>query len=475
MPHLFKLLYQVTILLSFLFTTGIVRGQDGELKKEDLQKNLDGSQDTTKDSGKNGSGKSGTSDNRHVPGSFFIHTDQDYFFLFPASLNEDRNYTQGTCFTYSHEDLNESFFFWPVKKLGELNKGKELYSSSFSLGGTAFTPLCLDSIDPIVGDRPFSFLLYVSTSSTYSKQKSVTKRCTNQDKTNKVIETYHTFNINYGLFGTKLGYEFQSFAHKYLVRGRPEDPKGWNNRISKGGAPTILIEYNRFRPLFGIDVFKKKNLEDRSLFDVGWNFGGSVGYYDRINTGLYARLGYLKKSNQAKWNGMWSALSSASYQTLLKNKNMTDSTSTTNSKTDTIDNDSIANKNTEPEVKDSSHTVEQEKPKCPKFKNFIANVPEIFLFGRAGTTLMLRNSMLVGQRFFGNNEYVLDSTWPNTFLLEFEWGAAFNFECKRKGDTGISSWAIVLRTMYRSPEFDSRIFPTRWHYFGSAGICIAVR
>lgn len=359
------------------------------------------------------------------PGNFAIQIDQDFLFRFPHSNNEDRNYTQGTAFTYSHPKLINSIFLFPLKLLAynRIDPAKKKpYSSSIAIGATAFTPRKIDSINPVIGDRPFSFLFYVSTSATYSTSKNIIRN--NSNGRRSAIDIYHTYTINYGMFGTRLGYEFQSFAHKNIVKGRPTDPKGWNHQISAGGRPTILVEYNRFRPLLSIAADKTEQPVVKRIFDVGWNFGGSIGYYDRIFTGLYARVGLLKAYNQARWNGGWSSLTGASYQKL-------------------------------------------------KAKKERILKPEVFLYGRFNTTIMLRNSMLVGQRYF-KSEYTLDPSWVKTFLYEYEWGVVAAVERQRKGERSPRTWAVVFRTMYRSPEFDSKIYPVRWHYFGSVGILVPV-
>jgi Uncharacterized protein conserved in bacteria (DUF2219) len=361
------------------------------------------------------------------PGNFSIHIDQDFLFFFPKSRNQDRNYTQGTAFTYSHPNLIHTFFFYPVKKIAfnkvNRSESKKPYSSAFAIGATAFTPLKIDSANPIIGDRPFSFLFFLSTSTTYSTNKTAVRNKRNGNAT-KVHTIYHTWNINYGMFGTRLGYEFQSFAHKKIVVGRPIDPKGWTHQISAGGRPTILLEYNRFKPLFSWDLDTEEKPVVKRLFDVGWNIGGSVGYYDRIFSGFYARIGLLKAYNQARWNGGFSSLTGASYQ----------------------------------------------KMKQKKVKNL---KPEVFMFGRFNSTLMLRNSMLMGQRFF-KSTYTMEPSWVKTILWEYEWGLVAAVEHTRKNERSPRTWAFVFRTVYRSPEFDSGLFPVRRHYFGSAGILFPV-
>lgn len=392
------------------------------------------------------------------PGNMAVQMDQDFLFRFPFGKNEDRNYTQGTAFTYSHPELLNSIFFWPLRKIVH-KKNKENkspidlndsviiipddnsplvydYASSLSVGATAFTPRIIDSINPIIGDRPFAFLFFISTSTTYYKQKLITKRRTGAKVTS--IDIYNTFNINYGMLGTRLGYEFQSFAHKNIVKGRPVDPKGWNHQISAGGHPTILFDYNRFRPLLSITTKPKPHKAEEEtknpvrIFDIGWNFGGSIGYYERVVTGLYARAGLLRTHNQARWNSGGGALNGASYQTF----------------------------NTDA---GQSEVIKKEK----------RTKPELFIYGRINTTMMLRNSLLVGQRFV-KSAYTMESSWPKTALFEYEWGIVLSLETKKDGEQSARTWGLIYRTVYRSPEFDSKLFPVRWHYFGSMGFIFPV-
>lgn len=347
----------------------------------------------------------------HFPGTFSVQTDQDYFFHFPASKNEDRNYTQGTSLIYSHHKLMKTWLFYPLRIISNRTRPKQTYSSSLALAATGFTPRIIDSVAPIVGDRPFAFLLYLSTSSTFENQKTAK------------LSVYNTFTINYGVLGTNVGYAFQGWAHKHIVKGRPTDPKGWKTQISKGGAPALLFEYNRFRPLFGSGP--KGTVDDRSVFDLGWNLGGSLGYYDRVFTGLYTRLGHLRNKNQPRWNGGWSSLTSGSYQ--------------------------------------------MDKPRSRSSK--FLNVLEAFVYGKANTSLMFRNSMLVGQ-VFGKDIYTLKPDWTKVWLYEFEWGGIIAFEhaTKKSKLSGPRTIAVMYRNVYRSPEFDSGIFPVRLHYFGSIGL-----
>ncbi len=345
---------------------------------------------------------------QRIPASFAFITDQDFFFDFlDTTKNEDRNYTQGTAFTYSHPNLIRSFLFWPQRKFDQW-MDMERYGSSVSLAGTAFTPRIIDSAKPIIGDRPFSFLLYISASTTL---QNVQYR----------VPRFHTLTINYGIFGTNIGYAFQSYAHKQLIIGRPTDPKGWNTQISKGGAPALLIDYNRFQPL--AEFPRRRGIaEERGWFDLGWNSGASIGYYHRLYTGLYMRIGLLKKDNLSRWNMGWSSLGGASYM----------------------------------------------KENAPTGKKVTRSL-ETFLYTRVNFTGMFRNAMLVGQ-WIKDSEYTMPYSWTKKFLAEWEWGYVFAWEKQKSRDRGPRTRAFFFRFVYRSPEFDSGIFPKRSHYFGSAGI-----
>jgi len=373
----------------------------------------------------------------YTPATFQIITDQD---LLALADNEDRNYTQGTAFVYSSERLYNTHIFWPIRKMGSwLDGSTPEGASTVALGGTAFTPLVLDSINPIIGDRPFSFLLYVSTSSIFRTQRQVSKK--DLSKT-KYLNIYHTIGINYGVFGTNLGYEFQGWAHGIYPTDRPEDPRGWEHQISAGGVPTLLISYNRFRPFATLPTFGTNNenrsestrmyRQTRALFDLGGNLGGSAGYYNRLYGGLFGRAGYLKRNSQARWNSGWSTLTGASYQT-------------------------------------NESAIEARKG-AKKKKTTL----EAFVYGKTNATIMIRNSMLRGQ-LYKESVYVMEPSWTKTWLMEFEWGINFIFEHKKDHEPIPRTWGILFRQVYRSPEFDSRLFPTRWHYFGSLGLIFAVK
>ena len=176
--------------------------------------------------------------------SFSFITDQDFFYTIDKTRNEDRNYTQGSSFTMSNSEYINSWIFLPHRLLNMMNRKGGLHErqevmSSVSVIGTAFTPRIIDSASPVVGDRPFVFVLGLSTGQvnkigTYPVHKA----------------RFEAFTLNYALLGTNLGYSFQGFAHKYIVPGRPVDPKGWNTQLGRGGKITFLFNYEKMNMLF---------------------------------------------------------------------------------------------------------------------------------------------------------------------------------------------------------------------------------
>lgn len=349
--------------------------------------------------------------------SLSIITDQDFFYTVDKTRNEDRNYTQGSSITVADPHFIGSWIFWPHRILNGLNNSlanqREELMSAVTIVGTAFTPRIIDSINPIVGDRPFAFLLALSTTQVnrigFPKLKG---------------GRYEAFTLNYGLLGTTLGYSFQGWAHANLVKGRPTDPKGWNTQIGKGVKPTFLFNYEKIVTTL---LVRSDTARPSALgIDGFWSFGGSFGYYERVFSGLGVRIGKINPSNVSSWAFWGSSIGSA-------------------------------NRNVVPgivPVQNSSF--------------------ELFGFSRATVNLMARNALLRGLRFGRSaGEYTLDPSWINVAVLDWEFGMAFGWYWNKQlvsGETRERFFRILYKNTVRSPEFNSRIFAPRWHYFGSAGI-----
>lgn len=375
-----------------------------------------------------------------APANITISTDQDFLFVTPHAKNEDRNYTQGTSFSINHQNLPLSITHSPMLRVTQLmhcifKKEYNPITGNINIVGTAFTPLVIDSTNPIVGDRPFAFLLGIGTNSVFESDPiwGMTK--------NK--KAYHTLGIVYGLLGTHIGYKFQSYAHSHLVIGRPKDPIGWNTQIADGGKFTGLIHYNRLQTIWDI---KPKNSSDSKcrIFDISLQFGGSYGYYDRIYGGLTARIGRLKENSQFIWNGSNSSIGNASYAR---------------------------------EKVDSSNSLDCKLDNTTKgFINSIVK-GEQFVYASISTTAMFRNSLLEGPKFGTDPAYVMPHNWTTTGIYEFEFGFVLNWKIKSKRNFPGYSYPISLtfKQVTRSPEFNSKIFQTRFQYFGGASLTLPLQ
>lgn len=340
-----------------------------------------------------------------------ILVDQD-FFTIPASLDEDRNYTMGLAFDFSNDKINDWFTHWPLIKLHQLfssvgiyDGAEDLFSSSIGLLGTAFTPEKLDTTSVVVGDRPYAFFLGINTRSTH--------RCvTEQSRHN-----YHSWNINYGLFGTYIGREVQSYIHSWPNITRP-DPIGWSNQIGEGGRFAMLVDYNFFKTLRKDLPDIGSNLQSKIGFDGGWTAGASAGYYNRMYAGVGVRAGLIDIADVYNWLTAFNSVSTGSYQA----------------------------------IKSSGEARS-----------------ELFVMLQLRGTYMIRNNMLEGG-WFADEIYVLESEWTKPFVGEVSIGAGASKKWLSRTKPGrIRTLAAVYKTTYRTPEFDSGIFDPRNHAFGSLG------
>lgn len=186
-------------------------------------------------------------------GNFEIDIDQDWFldFMIPGT-NEDRNYTQGTAFTYTKYDLGEAVLFLPLNLFhrllfrGSIKDHIVKQPASVSLGVTAFTPRKLaDSLNPVIGDRPFANVVFLRTAYRYYNTKT---------------KFFTTNSFAYGIIGSNIGNTFQSFAHKSIVVGRPTNI-GWQYQISDGGRPSFLFSHESLRSVIETEA-KHQQIED---------------------------------------------------------------------------------------------------------------------------------------------------------------------------------------------------------------------
>ncbi len=339
-----------------------------------------------------------------------IISDQDIL----APNNEDRNYTMGFNIDVTNKNMGKWFTHYPLSLLHKITpcSGKfENYSSGMGLIGTAFTPEKLDTTGVVIGDRPYAFLLALST-------RQITKYTKESMR-----DVYQAWTINYGLFGTYLGREVQSAIHRSPAITRPV-PEGWDNQIGKEGPKfTMLIDFNRFQTFNKYeDPASRIELKSCRGADAGWMVGGSAGYYMRVYGGIGGRYGLIDKNDIYNWFSAFNSLGTASMNL-------------------------------------------QQVPEANRRKEF-------FVFGQFLTTVMARNSMLVGRLFYQDDEvYRLEEDWVNPLVYEFVFGLGYSVKwvssCR---PNKLNTLALQFKNTIRTAEFDSGIFPERNHYFGSVAI-----
>jgi len=176
--------------------------------------------------------------------------------------NEDENYTGGLNLEFQSQkwDFKQPFF--------TLTDGVDIQKYSF--GVTAHTPQDLESITPVLGDRPYSSLMYLGF--------GLISR--NKERGSTLVS-----NLIVGLVGHSAPGKGQSHIHKnnWLGSTRPV-PLGWHNQIGKGGA--LVMNYS-------VKYFKNTHF---SLYDKGklkvlnpsYFIGGEAGnYMMNLETGVY--------------------------------------------------------------------------------------------------------------------------------------------------------------------------------------------
>ncbi|MGB1110712.1 MAG: lipid A deacylase LpxR family protein [Gammaproteobacteria bacterium] len=204
-----------------------------------------------------------------------IYFDQD--FLIPAR-NEDRDYTMGVAVEYfrDQDSADVPLLDWAHDSLdGWLRPGTDADGTrlrrGIMLGSTTFTPDDIANPNPIVTDRPYASIFYVSL-----------KRVKASD--DLAVGT----DLQLGLLGLNLANEFQTWVHgRYRdIEGgdEPVDPRGWGHQISDGGEPTARYRFSVSQKLW----------EQRDRWDVSANGGFALGYQTNAHLGMSARLGWLK-------------------------------------------------------------------------------------------------------------------------------------------------------------------------------------
>lgn len=219
-----------------------------------------------------------------------IYFDQDVLAEF-IDLNEDRNYTQGLGVSWNAYCFQNMF----NKFLKLKNPSKhitQLPIMTFQFGG--FTPDELRDSLPIIGDRPYSTIAMLTL-----KDFRVDLA--------KYRARYWTASV--GVLGIPNVAEFlQTSIHKVKNKNNtipPYNPAGWQNQISHGGEPTLMMSYG-IKKLLSTHAIEKeinrgKEKQERGLFRSqlvsAWQM--DLGYLTQIQGGFDFRIGSI---NLKKWH-----------------------------------------------------------------------------------------------------------------------------------------------------------------------------
>lgn len=332
-----------------------------------------------------------------------IVIDQDYFLtLFRLPGNQDRNYTMGAALPIlQFPKWGKGWAFAPHRFLSKTFLGKRFgrygtVSASAMLANTTFTPAYLGNLhDPASeykksNDRPFASLNFIGTSLGISDSTG-----------NKLL----TIGINIGAIGLGVSKAVQTTIHKDHWFGNTADiPEGWENQISDGGEPTLLITAKKEWLLLGKI---EDDISDKSLFQVSHFAEARVGYYVNASYGLNARFGLLDKRN---WG----------FNTLPLSSGM-------------------------------ELTESQRK-----------NVGEIYLLGGLKGNIWLYNGLIVGQ--FRHNPYELKFNQLKTFTIDWNVGIGAKLPFCACNNHALRASLMVVG---RSPEFNTIKEFSRWHSWGS--------
>lgn len=322
-------------------------------------------------------------------GQVQITLDEDLKPFIPLENPSDRDYTMGLAFGGTHRNKTNGYIYRPGKWINSKIMKRKLKDSvgvlelspGWIVAGTAFTPDDLQSKTPVFNDRPYSFLLYLSTK---------------QNTLQIFKHRMYTSELNMGFIGTPIGKWVQTAIHKAQNDGDTKDPHtpmGWGNQISNGGEPTFLYSISR-EDL--ITTNKVKYEQERSYFELKHGLKLMGGYYTGATYRPTIRIGILDPRN-------W-----------FRNINILDNGNkdiTTRQKAEADFNLGLISAEERKRITDS------------EFKKDYYLAPrkwELFLFGSGGATAILYNQMLNGKfRDTERSKHTL--SFNETEHLIFEW------------------------------------------------------
>ena len=178
----------------------------------------------------------------------------------------DQDYTYGISVSHSKASLLTAATHAPLDALNRFFRVAEKgHSGGIEAGFYGFTPEDITQTAATHGDRPFSSLVYLSTSAV---------------QLNAPRNTVVRSQLTYGILGLSLVGQVQTKTHEIL---NGDTPNGWNHQISEGGEPTLRYSVSRQR-LLNNNVTHTEWRQTQAI---------SVGYITEASWGLSFRSGNL--------------------------------------------------------------------------------------------------------------------------------------------------------------------------------------
>lgn len=198
-----------------------------------------------------------------------LSMDNDLF----ASTQTDRDYTAGVAITYASN--SEEFINNPVSRVSQAldrlvlpNFGRQVekpQSTALEFGVYGFTPEEIGESAIDRSDRPYSSLVYLSSSQSYQTLGS---------------DSAWTTLVTVGVLGLDVFKSGQNSVHKVVGS---EQARGWGHQISNGGELTFRYSAAYHQYLYSGESSRKFKL----------TYFGSVGYLTELGAALVFRGGLI--------------------------------------------------------------------------------------------------------------------------------------------------------------------------------------
>ena len=143
---------------------------------------------------------------------------------------KDLDYTAGIAFTASGTRARSGWLnidpvrAWLFDKISVASKtDTAIKKHSVQYGLVLFTPEDISAIDPVLDDRPFASLFYISNT-----------ELTVQPAQNRAFRS----SLSLGLLGLEIAGYILFILHDVI---KSDEANGWDNQISAGGEPTAML------------------------------------------------------------------------------------------------------------------------------------------------------------------------------------------------------------------------------------------